>query len=103
MAKQLSTATTPLCFGLFRCRVVVDFHVVQSALQNSIVYVAKSPFLLSPCESQDVCTVKAWLRGSVVTQVGDAILNMHKLKFILVRQFRVSRANILNRPWLFKR
>ena len=36
------------------------FHVVQSALQNSIVYVAKSPFLLSPCESQDVCTVKAW-------------------------------------------
>ena len=40
------------------------FHVVQSALQNSIVYVAKSPFLLSPCESQDVCTVKAWLRGN---------------------------------------
>ena len=64
VAKQLSTATSPLCFGLFRCRVVVDFHVVQSALQNSIVYVAKSPFLLTPCESQDVCTVKAWLRGN---------------------------------------
>ena len=64
------------CFGLFRCR-VVDFHVVRSALQNSIVYFAKSPFLLTSCESQDVCTVKSWLR--VVTQVGDAILNMHKL------------------------
>ena len=54
MAKQLSTAITPLCFGLFRCRVVV--------LRN--FYVAKSPFLLTPCESQDVCMVKAWLRGN---------------------------------------
>ena len=67
MAKQLSTATTPLCLGSFgvvlmSCK--VDFHIVRSALQNSIVYVAKSPFLRTRCVSQDVCTVKAWLCGN---------------------------------------
>ena len=38
-AKQLSTATTPLCFCFFRCRadVLQNFHVVvRSALQNSV-------------------------------------------------------------------
>ena len=51
-------------FGVVLLSCKVDFHVVRSALQNSIVYVAKSPFLLTQCESQDVCTVKAWLRGN---------------------------------------
>ena len=51
-------------FGVVLLSYKVDFHVVPSALQNSIVYVAKSRFLLTPCESQDVFTVKAWLRGN---------------------------------------
>ena len=38
MAKQLSTATTPFCFGFYQCCVDcrVKFDVVRSALQNSV-------------------------------------------------------------------
>ena len=38
MAKQLSTAATPLCFGFFRCRV----DVLQSLFSRSMISFAES-------------------------------------------------------------
>ena len=50
MAKQLSTATAPLCFGFFRCALMsckVNFHVVRSALCRiqRVYWLWCSPFI----------------------------------------------------------